>query len=101
MVKIFLLITLIFLTNSNFSYAQSNKPITQNQQEDLLVKVHRYQNLHRSILNDRSLSLDEKIFFIIDSRGNAIKDLSQQEFKFVVTDIEKIIFLESNDQKII
>ena len=101
MVKIFLLITLIFLTNTNFSYAQSNKPIAQNQQEDLLVKVHRYQNLHNSILNDPSLSLDEKIFFIIDSLGNAIKDLSQQEFKFVVTDIDKIIFLESNDQKII
>ena len=67
MVKIFLLITLIFLTNTNFSYAQSNKPIAQNKQEGLLVKVHRYKNLHQSILNDQTLTLDEKIFFIFDS----------------------------------
>ena len=101
MVKIFLLITLIFLTNTNFSYAQSNKPIAQNKQEDLLVKVHRYKNLHQSILNDQTLTLDEKIFFIFDSLDNAVKELSQQEFKFVVTAIDPIIFLDSNDPKIL
>jgi CHAT domain-containing protein len=101
MAKIFLFITLIFLTNTNFSYAQSKKPIAQNNQEDLLVKVHRYQNLHQSILNDQTLLLDEKIFFIFDSLDNAVKELSQQEFKFVVTAIDQIIFLDSNDPKIL